>query len=216
MSNLSQFLGVSYQKSQVFTATGTFTPSSTLLSSAGGWVQVFIVGGGGGTYFDGTNYSGGGGGAVIDNQIIQLSSTQTINITVGSGGASGGGDGGYSSVHWTSGVTGTVATTTGTTITASATNSIANGSYILIGSEIMYVSSGGGSTSLTVTRNVLRTQPATHSSQTIYIIGAAAGGGGGSYSATYGNNYGTSGINTLNGMSFGALPTTSKIGRAHV
>jgi len=182
MSNLSSFLGGKVKKSQVFKATGTFTPSAALLAS-GGWVDAFMVGAGGGGVNDGPNafYSGGGGGGVCTST-IQLSTTQTINVTIGAGGSSSTSsgtlnNGGYSSIHWTSGVTGTVATTSGTTLTVSATNSIVNSSYILLDSEIVYVNSGGGTTSLNVTRAALGTVGASHSAATIYLIGSASGGG---------------------------------------
>lgn len=195
MSNLSQFLGGKVKKSQVITATGTFSPSSALIAS-GGWVDAFVVGGGSG----GVNYSGseyGGGGGAVCTSTIQLSSTQTINVTIGAGGAANPystvqNNGGFTSVHWTSAVTGTVGTTGGTTLTASAVNSIANNSFILIDSEIMYVSAGGGTTSLTVTRAALGTVAATHSAAVIYVIGAASGGGQGL----------NSGIDYLSGISY--------------
>jgi len=201
MSNLSQFLGGKIKKSQVITATGTFSPSSTLIAS-GGWVDAFVVGGGAGgvNYYDayGTQYYGGGGGGVCTST-IQLSTTQTINVTIGGGGAVNNtnvtnvaNNGGFTSVHWTSAVTGTVGTTGGTTLTASATNSIATKSFILIDSEIMYVSAGGGTTSLTVVRGALGSVAATHTTATIYIIGAASGGGQGS----------NSGIDYLSGVSY--------------
>ena len=200
MSNLSQFLGGKIKKSQVITATGTFSPSSTLIAS-GGWVDAFVVGGGAGgiNYSDGAGsqtYWGGGGGAVCTST-IQLSTTQTINVTIGAGGAvntasSAQNNGGFTSIHWTSAVTGTVATTGGTTLTASAVNSIASKSFILIDSEIMYVSAGGGTTSLTVTRGALGSVAATHSAAVIYVIGATSGGGQGPHS----------GIDYLSGVSY--------------
>ena len=210
MSNLSQFLGGKIKKSQVITATGTFSPSSTLIAS-GGWVDAFVVGGGSGgvSYYDGVSdrYEYGGGGGAVCTSTIQLSTTQTINVTIGAGGAlntasSVQNNGGFTSVHWTSAVTGTVATTGGTTLTASAVNSIATKSFILIGSEIMYVSAGGGTTSLTVTRGALGSVATTHSAATIYVIGAASGGGQGVNSGIdylSGTSYsGVSAINYLN------------------
>ena len=203
MSNLSQFLGGKVKRSQVITATGTFSPSSTLIAS-GGWVDAFVVGGGAGgvSYNNGvdTLYSYGGGGGAVCTSTIQLSTTQTINVTIGAGGAlntaSGTqNNGGFTSVHWTSAVTGTVGTTGGTTLTASATNSIASKSFILIDSEIMYVSAGGGTTSLTVTRGALGSVAATHTAATIYVIGAASGGGQGV----------NSGIDYLSGVSYAGV-----------
>jgi len=200
MSNLSQFLGGKIKKSQVITATGTFSPSSTLIAS-GGWVDAFVVGGGAGGLS--TAYSGyGGGGGGVCTSTIQLSTTQTINVTIGAGGAasaSAQNNGGFTSVHWTSAVTGTVGTTGGTTLTASAVNSIATKSFILIDSEIMYVSAGGGTTSLTVVRGALGSVAATHTAAIIYIIGAASGGGQGY----------NSGIDYLSGVSYSGKPYTS-------
>lgn len=205
MSNLSQFLGGKIKKSQVITATGTFSPSSTLIAS-GGWVDAFVVGGGSGgvSYNGGSVYFYGGGGGAVCTSTIQLSTTQTINVTIGAGGAantasSAINNGGFTSVHWTSAVTGTVATTGGTTLTASATNSIASKSFILIDSEIMYVSAGGGTTSLTVTRGALGSVAATHSAAVIYVIGAASGGGQGI----------NSGIDYLSGVSYSGKSFTT-------
>ena len=203
MSNLSQFLGGKIKKSQVITATGTFSPSTTLIAS-GGWVDAFVVGGGsGGVNYDNginTKYEYGGGGGAVCTSTIQLSTTQTINVTIGAGGALNTAsnvqnNGGFTSVHWTSAVTGTVATTGGTTLTASAVNSIASKSFILIDSEIMYVSAGGGTTSLTVTRGALGSVAATHSAAVIYVIGAASGGGQGV----------DSGIDYLSGTSYSGV-----------
>ena len=47
MSNLSQFLGGRILKQQIFTSSGTFTPTATHLA-AGGWMTILSVGGGGG------------------------------------------------------------------------------------------------------------------------------------------------------------------------
>lgn len=210
MSNLSQFLGGKIKKSQVITATGTFSPSSTLIAS-GGWVDAFVVGGGsGGVNSDNgvdTKYEYGGGGGAVCTSTIQLSTTQTINVTIGAGGAlntasAGQNNGGFTSVHWTSAVTGTVATTGGTTLTASAVNSIASKSFILIDSEIMYVSAGGGTTSLTVTRAALGSVAATHTTATIYVIGAASGGGQGF----------NSGIDYLSGTSYSGMGALNYFG----
>jgi hypothetical protein len=75
---------------QVFTASGTFTPSAALLA-AGGTVFVFMVGGGGGggapNAVNGGVYGGGGGGGGV------LKRWTTVNgataVTVGGGGAGG-------------------------------------------------------------------------------------------------------------------------------
>src|SRR6185312_5673267 len=68
------------KKSQTFTSSGTFTPSTGLIQ-AGGSVDVFLVGGGGG----GSNTGGGGGGG----QVVQttLSVNAPVTVTIGAGGA---------------------------------------------------------------------------------------------------------------------------------
>jgi|YNPMSStandDraft_1061717.scaffolds.fasta_scaffold39714_3 hypothetical protein len=88
MSNISQFLmlgGGLTPRQQVFTASGTFTPSNRLLQ-LGGWVHVLLVGGGGGGYVDndpnGPRY-GGGGGEVI-SRVVQV--TGAVSVTIGAGG----------------------------------------------------------------------------------------------------------------------------------
>jgi len=88
MSNISQFLmlgGGLTPRQQVFTASGTFTPSSRLLQ-LGGWVHVLLVGGGGGGHYDSGTYGpryGGGGGEVI-SRVVQV--TGPVSVTIGAGG----------------------------------------------------------------------------------------------------------------------------------
>jgi hypothetical protein len=74
-------------KQQIFTSSGTFTPSARLLA-LGGWVEVICVGGGGGGYYpgSGTFMSGGGGGAVV-RKIVQV--TGNVTVTIGAGGTGG-------------------------------------------------------------------------------------------------------------------------------
>lgn len=95
MSYLTQFFsggGVTRKRQQVFTSSGTFTPSARLLA-LGGYVEVLCVGGGGGAYADSGYYYGGGGGAVV-RRIVQV--TGNVSVTVGAGGVNGG-DGGDTS-----------------------------------------------------------------------------------------------------------------------
>lgn len=80
---------------QVFTASGTFTPSAGLLA-AGGVVHVRCVGGGGGGGFgaiqSGASLTGGGGGSGADIERYLTVSAATP-VTIGAGGAAGvGGD----------------------------------------------------------------------------------------------------------------------------
>ena len=72
-------------KFQDFTSSGTFTPTSSLIS-AGGFIQILIVGGGAA----GASGNAGSGG---EAQIIPmyLTNTNGITVTVGAGGGSAGG-----------------------------------------------------------------------------------------------------------------------------
>jgi len=73
------------KKQQVFTASGTFSPSPGLLA-AGGVVEVRCIGGGGG----GNNYAGGSSGMDI-TRIVTV--TGPVAVTIGAGGY-GSGQGG--------------------------------------------------------------------------------------------------------------------------
>jgi len=84
MSVLSQFTNNLVRKQQIFTTSGTFVPSATLLAR-GGWVEVTCVGGGGGG-FNGSSSGGGGGGAVV-KKIVQV--TGNVTVTIGAGGIAG-------------------------------------------------------------------------------------------------------------------------------
>jgi len=82
------------KKQQVFTVSGTFTPSPGLLA-AGGVVEVRCVGGGGGG--GGHNHKetpcGGGGGSGADiSRIVVISGA--VPVTVGAGGSASGINGG--------------------------------------------------------------------------------------------------------------------------
>lgn len=183
-------------KQQIFYSSGTFTPSTSLIQ-AGGLVNAFIVGGGCGGLYGTTNYFNGCGGGVLNYGAVQLSLTQTNTVIVGAGGAGSlvsQNVGTCSGIYYTSTVTGTVATTGGTTLTASATNSILNNTYIRIDSEIMYVTAGQGTVSLTVIRGQLNTTAATHTAATIYVFAGAGGG-----------NSTTSGGDTNSGQLFYAI-----------
>lgn len=66
-------------KVHIFTSGGTFVAGSTE-----GNVEVLVVGGGGG---GSTTAGGGGGGAVVYSPYYHVNASQTITVTVGSGGA---------------------------------------------------------------------------------------------------------------------------------
>jgi len=72
------------KKQQVFTVSGTFTPSPGLLA-AGGMVEVRCVGGGGGCFLD-TGSGGGGSGADI-TRIVKV--TGPVAVIIGAAGQSG-------------------------------------------------------------------------------------------------------------------------------
>lgn len=78
-------------KQQVFTTSGTFTPSQALLDS-GGMVEVLLVGGGGGGRSSGPPVGGSGG--MVLKRVVQV--TAARSVTIGAG-ASTGADGGASS-----------------------------------------------------------------------------------------------------------------------
>lgn len=68
-----------------------------------------------------------------------------------------------------------------TSVTVTAGKQVQNGDYIRIDSEIMLVGSGGGTTSLTVTRAQLSTSAASHSDLAVVtncFLSSAANGGG--------------------------------------
>ena len=72
-------------KCHIFTSSGTFTAGSK-----GGNVEVLVVGGGGGGGSVGSfpyGGAGGGGGAVVYYPYYNLTSGQTVSVTVGTGGA---------------------------------------------------------------------------------------------------------------------------------
>lgn len=79
-------------KQQVFTRSGTFTPSKALLD-AGGAVEVFLVGGGGGgargSFSNEEFQRGGGGGAggSITQRVVIVGGA--IEVTIGAGGRRG-------------------------------------------------------------------------------------------------------------------------------
>lgn len=87
MSSLLQYIAGLVPKQQIFTSSGTFTPSARLLA-LGGWVEVLCVGGGGGGYYPGTgNFMSGGGGGAVVKKIVQVSGN--VTVTIGSGGTGG-------------------------------------------------------------------------------------------------------------------------------
>lgn len=73
-------------KNQIFTSSGTFTPSTKLLAN-GGWVRVILVGGGGGGYngsWQASADGAGSGGVFI--YLVKISGATSVQI--GSGGTS--------------------------------------------------------------------------------------------------------------------------------
>jgi hypothetical protein len=98
MSNLTDFFpsggGGLTPKFQEFNASGTFTPTQALID-AGGYIEIFLVaGGGGGVSQDSDGNGGQGGEAKFKN--MYLNSTNSINVTIGSGGPVDSGFGGNS------------------------------------------------------------------------------------------------------------------------
>ena len=72
-------------KQQVFTSSGTFTPSAELLA-AGGSVEVLLVGGGGSGFKLNQAASGAGGsGGCVKRRVFTV--TTPVSVTVGAGGA---------------------------------------------------------------------------------------------------------------------------------
>jgi len=85
MSVFTQFFQGLSKRQQIFTSSGTFTPSARLLA-LGGWVEVICVGGGGGGYASGIIKTGGGG-AQVTRRIVQV--TGNVTVTIGAGGTGG-------------------------------------------------------------------------------------------------------------------------------
>ncbi|MCX8008299.1 MAG: hypothetical protein N3A54_01200 [Patescibacteria group bacterium] len=86
MSVLLQFSPGLVKKQQIFTSSGTFTPSARLLE-LGGWVEVICVGGGGGGFDDGSGPRHGGGAGSFVRAIVQV--TGAVTVTIGAGGTGG-------------------------------------------------------------------------------------------------------------------------------
>ena len=86
MSVLTQFTHKLSKRQQVFTSSGTFTPSAALLA-LGGWVEVLCVGGGGGGYDAGGTIRTGGGGSNVVRRVVQV--TGNVTVTIGAGGTGG-------------------------------------------------------------------------------------------------------------------------------
>lgn len=83
MSQLLQYSPGLTKRQQVFTSSGTFTPSPRLLA-LGGWVEVLAVGGGGGGWTNGGYIRRGGSGGQVVRGITQVSGPTAV--TVGAGG----------------------------------------------------------------------------------------------------------------------------------
>ena len=89
MSNLTDFFpsgggGGLTPKFEEFNASGTFTPSQALID-AGGYIEVFLVGGGSGGFQDST--TAGGQGGEVQTIKMYLTNTNSVNVTIGAGGA---------------------------------------------------------------------------------------------------------------------------------
>ena len=88
-------------KQQVFTESGTFTPSAGLLA-AGGSVEVLLVGGGGGGRFATNANYGGSGGQVIKRVVSVLGATTVTigapGVTTNAGASTNGGDTSFGSL----------------------------------------------------------------------------------------------------------------------
>jgi hypothetical protein len=89
MSNLTDFFpsggGGLTPKFQEFNASGTFTPTQSLID-AGGYIEIFLVAGGPSANSGGDN--GASGGEVIMENMY-LTSTNPITVTIAAGGVSG-------------------------------------------------------------------------------------------------------------------------------
>lgn len=90
MANLSQFMAGGKLRYQLFTSSGTFTPSAKLLANGG---QVFLeMAGGGGAgaaeYTWGSNYNVGGGGG---SSFLKTATTilAPVTVIIGAGGQAG-------------------------------------------------------------------------------------------------------------------------------
>lgn len=91
MADLSQLIGLGGSgriNRQVFTSSGTFTPSTKLLKR-GGWVWAHLIGGGGqggANRISATPSPGGGGGAGCDAWfLVQVAGPTAVTIAAGGG-----------------------------------------------------------------------------------------------------------------------------------
>ena len=89
MSFLTQFISGSGAKfkSQIFTSSGTFTPSAGLLAAGGVVALRMAGGGGGGGGGDGSSYAGIGGSSSYWEGFTTI--TGAVTVTIGAGGAAG-------------------------------------------------------------------------------------------------------------------------------
>lgn len=90
MANLSQFMAGGKLRYQLFTSSGTFTPSTKLLAN-GGQVFLEMAGGGGGGAAEHTwdgiyNVGGGGGSSFLKTATTVLS---PVTVIIGAGGQAG-------------------------------------------------------------------------------------------------------------------------------
>ena len=88
MSSITSLFGGLKPKFQIFSASGTFTPSAALLA-AGGNITVKLWGAGGGGAFGNNGYSNGMGGNAGNCIISPLNISSAQTITIGTGGAGG-------------------------------------------------------------------------------------------------------------------------------
>ena len=89
MANLSQFMAGGKLRYQLFTTSGTFTPSAKLLAN-GGQVFLEMAGGGGGgaaAVFGGASMASGGGGSSFLKTATTL--LAPVTVTIGAGGQAG-------------------------------------------------------------------------------------------------------------------------------
>ena len=161
----------------------------------------------------------GGFNAGYTGQIIALHSDGTSawaqeNVYVVEGGNDG-----HASVSQgtTTTLSAAITTTTATSISVTSGTNIANGGQIMVGTEVMYVSAGGGTSSLTVVRGYNGTTAATHTNGSTVNTGFPTAGGilttglsvtsatTSSVSITPNPSWATTAWTRVEGLGFGAL-----------
>lgn len=200
MSVLSQFLtGGGLLKYQDFTASGTFTPSATLLAN-GGQVMVFLVGGGGGggSGASGSSYGWGGGGGGGQVKFVPFTVSAATTVTIGAGGTAP--SGGTSTTGGTGGTT-----SFGTLTAVGGTGGFGQTSNGTAGNDLYGV--GGDSTSESGV--VYKGRPGTSMSVSpVYMGNGASTNGDGLINPGFGiSGYGCGG----HILTIGARPTTDTV-----